>query len=272
MRIVLSAIIWLMALGSYGQEQNRKNLLSLNIGTSYLARQDLIFSPMVHKDLSFLTVGLSYTREAKLFQKVILRYANFNAGVLTPFDFTINGESHTAYPHSFNLIDLDYLIGKKINESAKSDFTLGGYFAMDVQAMNYVYGRTSSFGYYSTLDFGAFGQHHYPINKKSNLTTTLQLPLIVWLARSPYLVNDDEFIENTYSHSGVKTFLSFIEDGQLVTWNKLQTFNFDVKYTYSLNKRWNFGAGYLIEFIHASQPRNLLSHRHSINLNSSFRF
>ncbi len=270
--ILLSTIIWLVALGCFGQEQNRKNMLSLNIGTSYLARQDLIFSPMIHKDISFLNVGIDYTREAKLFQKASLRYGNFNPGVATPFDFTIHGESHTAYPHSFNFIDVDYLIGKKVKESPKSIFTVGGLFVMDVQAMNYVYGRTSSFGYYSTLGLGLFGKHQYTISKKSNLTTTLQLPLMVWLARSPYLVNDDEFIENTYSHSGFKTFMSFMGDGQLVTWNRLQTFDLDIKYTYTLNEKWNLGVAYLFEFIHSSQPRNLLSYRQSINFNANFRF
>lgn len=270
--ILLSTIIWLVALSCFGQEHNRKNMLTLNLGTSYLARQDLIFSPMIHKDISFLNVGMEYTREAKLFQKGSLRYGNFNPGVSTPYDFTIHGESHTAYPHSFNFIDVDYLIGKNVKESRKSIFTVGGLFVMDVQAMNYVYGRTSSFGYYSTLGLGVFGKHQYTISKKSNLTTTLQLPLMVWLARSPYLVNDDEFIENTYSHSGFKTFMSFIGDGQLVTWNRLQTFDLDIKYTYTLNEKWNLGVAYLFEFIHSSQPRNLLSYRQSINLNANFRF
>ena len=269
---LLSTIITLVALTCFGQEQNKNNMLTLNFGTSYLARQDLIFSPMIHKNISFLNVGIDYTREAKLYQKASLRYGNFTPRVLTPYNFTIHGESHTAYPHSFNFIDVNYLIGKIVKGSPKSTFTVGGLFVMDIQAMNYVYGRTSSFGYYSTLGLGVFGKHQYIISKKSNLTTTLQLPLMVWLARSPYLVNDDDFIENTYSHSGFKTFMSFMGDGQLVIWSRLQTFDLDIKYTYSLNEKWNLGVAYLFEFIHAIQPRNLLSCRQSINFSTNFRF
>lgn len=272
-KILLSAIIWLEALSCLGQQkQEKKNMLSLNFGPSYIARQDLIFSPMVHRNLTFLNVGVNYTREAKLFQQAGLSYANFNPGVSTPYDFTIHGDAHTAYPHSFNIIDLNYLIGIKVKESRGSSLAAGGHFAMDVQAMNFVYGRTSSFGYYSTLGLGIFGRHQYTINKKSRLTTTLQLPLLVWLARSPYLVNDDEFIENTYSHSGVQTFMSFIGDGQLVTLNKLQTLDLDIRYTYDLTDKWKLGAGYSFEFIHSSQPRNLLSYRQSINLSVNFCF
>jgi hypothetical protein len=270
--IFLTTSIWLVTLGCLAQKQDKENMLSLSLGSSFIARQDLIFSPMIHKDLTFLNVGIEYTRDAKFFQKAILRYGNFNPMVSTPYDFTIHGEAHTAYPHSFNIIDLDYLFGKKVKESQRSTLVVGGLFVMDVQAMNYVYGRTSSFGYYSLFGLGIFGRHEYTLTKKSNLTTTLQFPLLTLLARSPYLVNDDEFIENTSSHSGFKTFTSFIGDGQLVTWNRLQTFDLDIKYTYDVNDKWQFGAGYLFEFIHSSQPRNLLSYRQSMNFSANFRF
>lgn len=272
MRILLTTIIWLIALNCFSQEQNRKNTLSLNYGLAYLARQDLVLSPMIHKGFSFLNVGLEYTREAKLFQKASLRYGIFNPGVSTPYNFTNHGESRTAAPHSFNFIDIDYLIGKNVNESQKAKLTVGGLFVIDVQPMNYVYGRIGSFGYYSTIGVGLFGKHHYTLNKKSYLTTTLQLPLMSWLARSPYLVNDDAFITNTYSHSGFKTLMSFMGEGQLVTWNRLQTFDLDIRYTYALNQKWNLGTAYLFEFIHSSQPRNLLSYRQSIHLSTTFNF
>jgi hypothetical protein len=270
--ILLSTTIWLATLTCFAQEQEKQNMFSLNVGPGFIARQDLIFSPLIHKSFTFLNVGIAYTREAKLFQKASLRFGNFNPMVATPYNFTIHGETHTAYPHSFNVIDLDYLIGKNVKEFQKSTLAVGGLFTMDVQAMNYVYGRTSSFGYYSLLGLGMFGRHQYSLTKKSKIATTLQLPFINWLARSPYLVNDDEFIENTSSHSGFKTLISFIGDGQFVTWNRMQTFDLEINYIYDLNERWKFGAGYVFEFIHSSQPRNLLSYRQSINLSANFRF
>lgn len=262
----------LQTLYCLGQEQKVKNTLSISIGASSLSRQDLIFSPMIHRDMTVLNVGIDYTRQAKLFQKVSLHYGNFNPMVSGPYDFTIHGENHTAAPHSFNFIDVDVLIGKSVKESGNSTLTVGGLFAMDVQALDYVYGRTSSFGYYSSLGLGVFGRYHYNLGKKSQFTANVQLPLVVWLARSPYLVNDDEFIENTTSHSQFKTLLALMEDGQLVTWNKLQTFDFDVKYNYNLTEKWSLGITYLVEFIHSSEPRNLVSNRQSLNLNANFNF
>ncbi|GAA0879485.1 hypothetical protein GCM10009119_24530 [Algoriphagus jejuensis] len=263
---------WFLAIHSQAQDLGIENKLTLSFGPSILARQDLIFSPNIHNDFSFLNFGLGYTREAKLYQTVRLNYAGFNPMVIDPYEFTEYGEFETAYPHSFNLVDLDYSLGKKVLVTEKSALTIGGMFSTNIQAMNYVYGRFSNFGYFATLGLGAFVQDKFTINEKSHLTATLQLPFVSWLSRSPYLVNDDEFIENIFSHSGFKTFMAYLGDGQLATWNKLQTFDLEAKYSYTLSERWDLSAAYAFEFIHASQPRNLLSFRNALNLSATLKF
>lgn len=273
MKINLTSIlIWLISFSCFGQDITKKNTLTLNFGPSSIMRQDIIFSPFVHSDFSFMNLGLSYTRESKYYQKISLRYANFNPMVAAPYEFTFHSEPNIAYPHSFNIIDLDYLFGKKISETENGTFTAGGLFSTDIQVMNYVYGRISNLGYAANFGLGIFGTYAKPINEKSRLSTTLKLPMFAWIARSPYLVNDDEFIENISSHSGLKTFRAFIGDGQIATWNKIQTLDLELKYEYSLSSRWEFGAGYLFEFIHLNQPRNLLSFRNSLDLSLNYKF
>jgi hypothetical protein len=256
----------------YGQDAIKKNSLSLSFGPGYIIRQDVMFSPFIHSDLSFMNVGLVYTHQAKIFQKVSLRYGNYTPSVTKPYDFTVHGENVIAYPHNFNLIDIDYLIGKAIVETEKSNLKVGGAISADIQALNYVYGRISSFGYYSAFGLGIFGRHSFIINDKNRIVASLQLPFLAWLSRPPYMGIDDEFIEDISSHSGLKTFMAFISDGELVTWNRLQTFDAAMYYTYSLNEKWDLGAGYLFEFVHASQPQNLVSFRNSINISLTFRF
>jgi len=269
---VLLLMVSLSVINCFGQDRIKKNSLTFSFGPGFIVRQDLIFSPFIHTDFSFLNAGLDFTRDADLYQKVSLRYGNFGPKVTAPYDFTVHGEAETAYPHNFNLIEIDYLLGKTIMESDKSTLTAGGLFTSDIHAMNYVYGRISSFGYYAAFGFGIFGKYDLALSEKSKVSTTLQLPLFAWLARPPYIGIDDEFIENISSHSGFKTFASFVGDGELVTWNRLQTVDLEIKYTYRLNDKWDLGGAYLFEFIHSSQPRNLLSFRNSINLFSTFRF
>lgn len=108
----LFTVLFLLALDCMAQDKIRPNALSLSVGPGHLARQDLIFSPTIHRDFTGLNFGLEYTRQAKLFQKASLRYGSFNPMVIPSYEFNIHGEEQTAYPHSFNLLDVDYLLGK----------------------------------------------------------------------------------------------------------------------------------------------------------------
>ena len=271
-RIIFLFFFTVIAFAGFGQSLPGKNALSFQYGPGFIARQDLVFSPFAHNDFSLLNTGVSYTRNAKLFQKVNLRFAGFDPMLTGPYEFTVHGELFTAYPHSFSLIDLDYRIGKGITESQKSVFSAGGLYSTDIQALNYAYGRIGSFGYYSAFSLGAFGTYGRQVTERGHLEATLQLPLIAWLARSPYLVNDDEFIENISSHSGFKTFMAFVGDGEMVTWNKMQTLDLELIYAFSLNERWGLSAAYQFEFIHVSRPRTLLSFRNSLYFSAHFIF
>jgi len=270
--IVILLIGFFTVINCYGQDAEEKNSLSLSFGPGYIMRQDVIFSPFIHSDFSLLNMGLDYIHQAKIFQKVSLRFGSFNPMVSNPYYFTVHGGTVTAYPHYFNLIDIDYLIGKAIMETEKSTLMVGGVFSTDIQALNYVYGRFSSFGYYSSFGLGVFGRYSFAINDKHRIVTSLQLPFLAWLSRPPYMGIDDEFIENISSHSGFKTLMAFISDGELVTWNRLQTFDAGLTYRYSLNEKWDLGAGYLFEFVHANQPQELISFRNSISISLTIRF
>jgi hypothetical protein len=260
----------LLIFQTYGQ--GLKNNISLNYGVSHIARQDLVFTPFIHTDLSPISIGLEYTRTADYYQDIKLRFSVFDPMLISPYDYFIEGERNVAGQHVFTIINLDYAIGKIISQTGKSKIAIGALLATDVQSLNYAYGRIGSFGYYSTFGLGGFLSKDYQINERSYLVARFSLPLLYWLSRSPYLVNDDEFIENISSHSGVKSFFAFIGDGKLTTINKLQTFDLEAKYFYDLNDKWQLGIGYLFEFIHSTEPRGLLSYQNSLFLSTIFNF
>lgn len=258
-RIILSIVIMICSLGYSYAQRDTTSQLSLSIGPAHLSRQDLIFSPFIHKDLSPLSVGLKYEWDKKHHQFLRFDYAGFSAGVETPYDILVDGETETAYPHSFTFIGFDYGAGKWLGDNVKSPSILGGSINMDVQAMTYQYGRSSFFGYYATFGIGVWYKKYFDLGDRHHLSAQVELPLVSWYARSPYLVNDDEFIENIYSHNGFKTFFAYLGDGELVTWNKLQTVNLGVDYQYELSDKWSIGASWKFAFIHASDPLPLTS-------------
>lgn len=254
------------------QAQDTKNCIQLQIGLSNIARQDLVFSPFVHKDFSPINIGIRYQREKKFYQNIHLRFSSLKPSFIGPYEFFDDNETKQTSPHIFTMIDLDYWLGKEFRRRSKSITKAGIAFNADIQALNYVYGRTSFFGYYSAIGLGGFISQTYNANKKNKITGQIALPLFNWVARSPYLVNDDEFIENISSRSGVKTFFAFIGDGNFATLNKSQILDFRLNYAYKLNDRWELGVDYLFEFIHSKEPRNLLSYRNSIFINGTFKF
>jgi hypothetical protein len=270
-KLLLIIVLWLLTMNSNGQEHSGRNTISFNFGSGYIVRQDLIFSPVTHKDFSFLNLGFEYQRDAFYHQKLKVGFATFTPGITVPFEFSEHGESKTASPHYFTLFDLDYLIGKSISKN-ENPVILGLLFSTDIQLLDYVYARIGNFGYFSSIGLGGFVKKEFRISDKSSVSGKLQMPLINWLARSPYLVNDDEFIENISFHSDFKSFWEFLKDGKWNTLNHLQIFNLEFKYHYEINHRWGIGAGYSFEFTHAVNPRNLLSFRNWFNLSVNLKF
>lgn len=253
-------------------QELKKKEWSISLGAGQLSRQHLVFSPFLHQDISFLNLGLSYSRQADFYQQYRLTVANFSSMVAEPFIFREYDEVQTANPHSFTFVNLDYILGKALKRGQTSGFTVGGLFSAKIQANNYVYGRFSNFGYFSTFGLGVFGKYDYMPGMRNKFSFTARVPLVSWLAQSPYLVNDDEYIENTYSHSGITTFFNFIADGEAATWNRLQYLDLEARYQYRLSDRWALGAAYTFEFIHSSEPRPLWSFRNGLMFSTSYQF
>lgn len=260
-----------VAVSAYSQDLTNTRRVELNAGIGFIARQDRIFSPMIHKDMSVANAGIAFIAEGRLYHNISLRFSSFNPVTAEPFDYYEDGELKSAAPHSFILVNLSYN-GGKTWQTGKGELSAGLLLSADVQALNYVYGRISSFGYFSAIGPGVFAKYSRQTGEKGRISASLNLPVISLYSRSPYLVNDDEFIENISSHSGLKTFIAFLADGEWVTWNRLQHFNAGIKYEHDLSDKWGIGTSWMFDFIHASAPRKLLSFRNTINLSANFRF
>ena len=271
-RNILTVAIVFCSLGYAFAQRDTTSQLSLSIGPAHLSRQDLIFSPFIHKDLSPLSVGLKYEWDKKLHQFLRFDYAGFTAGIETPYDILLDGETETAYPHSFTFIGFDYGAGKWLGDNVKSPSILGGSLNMDVQAMTYQYGRSSFFGYYATIGAGLWYKKYFNLGDRHHLSAQVEVPLVSWYARSPYLVNDDEFIMNTYSHNGVRTFFAYLADGNVRTLNKVQQVEVSLTYDYKLDDHWSLGAAYAFRYVHATEPLNLVSYRNTIYLSGTYTF
>jgi hypothetical protein len=271
------AATWLMALvlagGAEAQDSERKNALSLQWGAGHIMRQDLVFSPFIHRDFSLTNFRLEYRREGKFVQRAGVDFAGFSPMVTDPYVFYVNGEEFSADPHVFTFIGVDYALSVPVYSDEKWNVAVGGVFNTDVQIGNYVYGRFGSFGYTALFGLGANADATYALSEKHSLGTTLRLPFLTWVARSPFLVNDDEFIANTAAfHGGLQTFANLIGDGNFATWGEVFQFTFELRYLYHVSERWDLGAVYEYEHIKVQAPRRLQSFQNNLRISGNYRF
>lgn len=247
--------------------QHATTRFSLSAGVDYIARQDQIFSPFVHGGVSAANAALSWERSKQLDHLFELRFGSLSADRWASYQYSWNPEpeQYATHPHQFTMVDLNY--GVAMSRSlGNARFQLGGIWENNVQALSYNTGPFSFFGYFAAFGLGPWAGISSPVGEKSTLDIGLRAPLVAWTARSPYLVNDDPFIENTSSHSGLKTFLSFVEDGVLHLPDKLQKLTFSARYLRHSGKRMDIGIAYRLQFIRHTVPLSLISYQHSLGV------
>lgn len=256
---------------TFGILQAQQPSLSLRVGPGSFARQDQIFSPFVHQDWSFLNVALQYDWGKKNSHFAALEFGSYDP-ILVP-SYHYGDEDDVTYPHSFTLVNLTYGFGKRLPQKKENQFlTLGGFFEADIQASTYNYAWLGNFGYLAPFSIGVWGEYGKSFKEKHRVTGKLLIPLVSLVARSPYLVNDDVYIENIYSHNGFTTFFAYLGDGQVQTLNKIQQIEMQLGYQYALSTKWSIGTLYAFRFQHVADPLNYLSYRNTFYLNLNRHF
>lgn len=262
-------VFWLFVTTSFVNAQDPE--LSLRIGPGVYARQDQIFSPFVHQDWSFANVALQYDWGKKHHQFTALEFGSYNPILVPSYSYGTDGDQ--TFPHQFTLVNLTYGFGKRIQmQNENHRLTLGGAFEADIQASNYYYGPFSNFGYLAPFSLGVWSEWTLRHGEKNEWTGKILVPLVSLVARSPYLINDDAFIENTYSHNGFTTFFEYLGDGEIQTLNKIQQLEAQLGFQHLLSEKWSIGGVYAFRFQHVAQPLNFLSYRNTFYLTLSHTF
>ncbi|NUO02394.1 MAG: hypothetical protein HUU01_17445 [Saprospiraceae bacterium] len=248
-----------------GHSQSSRERFSLNIGLSTIARQDQIFSPFIHSGSSFTNFGLTWERSKRLSQFLELQFSTIAAASSDPYDYSWHPdpEQFSTYPPNFTFLELNYGMGKSW-QRGNGVIRAGGVLENNIQAFNYNAGPFSSFGYFITSSIAPQVGLTLPAGRRGVFDIALVAPLLSWTARSPYLVNDDEFIENTSNHNSLKTLVQFIGDGELQFPDQLQKLTFSARYLYDPGKRIDVGLAYRLQFIRHTDPLPLTSYQHQL--------
>lgn len=253
--------------------RRRPNRLGIALGGSYLAHQDVVHTPFVHGGTSPISFGLSYARTGQRWvQFAEARYSAFESRLGVPFEVDHGDHHHTSAPHGLVFLEAIYGVGRVASSGMAHSSAVGASARMDIQAAFYRYAGHDNFGYFMGPSLNLWYGRAHRLTPRHVVTGRIEAPLVTWLARSPYMVNDDRFIENIASDDRLKTVLAFLGDGKLVTWDRLQRLHAALDYEYALSRRFSAGLSYRFAFTRSTDPRPLVSYQTSLNLTTSVRF
>lgn len=237
--------------------------IGFSYGGAYLARQDLVFSPMAHRSFSPIAAQLSYERAGRMHHAASISFSTHSPILVPSYEFTDDstGDPRYTLPHSFNFLALEYALGVPLLEDHSGRIVVGGSLPQEIDITSYTYSVSGVFGYSATFSLAAWMQGSLALGERVELTGTLRIPVVGWLARSPYLVNDDEYIENISSNRTLPTFAAFIADGSLASFGRVQRADLSLLARYSLRDRWTATAELRYGFARVAVPLQLLSYK-----------
>jgi len=276
MSIVLSAILLSsLSLGAQSAPESSSSL-RLNWGMGQIKTQDLIYTPVLHEEWSPFNLAVTYSHSHRLVHRVYVKFSRYTPSVVEPYTFYWDtpDEPSTTGTHQFNILDLNYSLGKAVVSGNKLSLVFGASSRNRLHQASYCYGPDwlSHFGYYFSFGLDIWSQMSYAIGNSSRLSMNLALPLFAYIARSPYMAQNDDYFENAFSHKPIPTVMAYIKDGELQSWGQSRSMDLDLSYEYGLSEKWSLGASYWLSMNFNSNPVPFRSVEQIISLSATFNF
>jgi hypothetical protein len=252
-------------------QDRHERRITIAAGASHVSHQDLTHTPLIHAGTTPRSFGLRFERLGgwEHFVAASLSSVESRRGGRYP---VLHGDhQHDTDPHAYVFADASFGVGRQVPVPAGSA-VLGAAARMDLHATEYSYGLEKNFGYFISPSLDLWYRHDIEFGSRHRVSARAQAPLVSWVARSPYMVNDDRFIENIASNDPLRIALAFLADGELAGWSRMQRLDLGLEYHYLLSRRLGVGASYRFAFLHDSEPRLLTSVRSSVDLTTSIRF
>jgi hypothetical protein len=249
-----------------------KNRMTIAAGMTHLVYQDLIHTPFVHGGVSARSLNVGYERSGQWVQFAAGGYHSLTSRLTEPYPILHRGHAHENPPHHYHLVDFVYGLGRRLFLDDRQEGALGTALRLDFHATDYNYGFEPNFGYFISPSLNLWYRHELGLSAKGRLSGSVTAPLVSWVARSPYLVNDDQFIENIRSGKPLSIVAAFLADGELTGWDRLQRLDVSLEYHHPLFRRMEAGVSYRFGVLRHSEPRPLTMIRNSLDLTTSIRF
>jgi hypothetical protein len=223
--------------------------------TSYRARQDDLLSPLVHEGLAPFGGLFAYRWRGRGAGWLVgLEVDSTPAKSGPTFEYPTDDGTAETYPSSWTTVRIPLGWGKGLAHTEQLDVVLGGMFDTRIEHLSWSYGLTSTSAYSGTFTLGPWLDAHWKPVKRWTLEGSVTVPLFGWLTRSPYALNDDEFMKANKTHNPIVTIGAYIADGGPTWVGEDQAVRACAGAVYALKGRTSLLAAYRFEMLHFSDP------------------
>lgn len=253
--------------------QVRKNSIGLRYGTHLWLKQDQSYSPMVYDGFSPKNFGLIYTRDNGGFKHVIeFSLDVFNLKSQKNFSYSTSGILRQTTASVYTVPALRYYLLKRIKQTEKNTWYVGVVSDNQVQDIDQAYALFVTSGYLGQFSLSPAIQHKFLISQRSSIVTTAFVPLVSVISRSPYALNDDQYIKATASHKSIPTAIDLIGLGKFQLPNRFQKLNIMTAYNYKLSNRSALIFSYSFELFRHTKPATVIWYQHRLDAGITYHF
>lgn len=272
--LLLEVLGIFIACTCYGQSAKHRTL-GITYGYQHYSRQDYLFSPLVYNGTAPLNLQLSYdVNAANSHQKAHLSFGMYNLSAHDAYDFTedFDGlEERTLYPSSFQMIRLGYGYERKFSNNRNLVYKAGLRLDGQIEGMFFEMGFASTFGYTTTFALAPSVGADYRFNNKTSLSAQLSVPVIGFISRSPYALNDDDYIERQSSHNNLTTIINLIGDSDLRSFSTYRQVDMGVHFQHQLTRNTALRLGWQARWYEITEPKRVLALQNGFNAGVHFK-
>lgn len=231
------------------------------------ARQDDLMSPLVHAGVSPIGGAFGYRwRGPRAAVATGIEFDVVPARSGPSFTFPGDGEERRTYPSSWLTVRLPTGWGVDVLADEALDLVVGGLLDVRIEMLSWSYGVTWTTGYSGAFTLGPWLDLRWRPVARWSLQGSVTAPLAGWVARSPYALNDDEYMLANRTHDPFVTFGALVADGRPKWFGSYPAVRLQVGAAYAVTPVTALVAGYRFDVFHDPAPRPVTAVGHVLDL------
>jgi len=237
------------------------------------ARHDALMSPLVHG--AFTPFGGVFAYRWRGPKAALLTGFEFDSVAARSgqrFEFPTDSGPATTYPSSWITVRIPVGWGVDVLPSDDLDLVVGGLFDARIEILSWSYGVTWTTGYSGAFTLGPWLDLRWDPHPRWTIEASLTAPLAGWVARSPYALNDDEYILANQSHNPLVAFGAYFADGHPKWIGSYQALRTRVGAAYAFDDRLSLAFAWRFEVLHDPSPAPVTAYAHFADVGLRVRF